>query len=159
MRTSKQSNQENINSNLLKKVVFNKVWSTKTALAFPSGSALTLRNKCIDWLYAVDRTLYIARSTLYLAVGLLDKIITRSFSLDKNNWEVVAGSLLLLATKFNEVYPISARKLSGHSSVVHDLEAYEEVEAQILETVDFNLSTDSSIYEELAGFEAKFEGA
>ena len=94
MKGSRQSNQENLNSTLLKKVVFHKVWSTQSALAFPTGPALALRNKCIDWLYAVDRT-------LYFAVGLLDKIISRNFSLDRNNWEVVAGSLLLLATKFN----------------------------------------------------------
>ena len=101
MKGSRQSNQENLNSTLLKKVVFHKVWSTQSTLAFPTGPALALRNKCIDWLYAVDRTLYLARSTLYPAVGLLDKIISRNFSLDRNNWEVVAGSLLLLATKFN----------------------------------------------------------
>ena len=141
---SKLSNQENQGSALLKKVIFNKTWSNKKALAFPAGS--DLRMKCIEWLYTIDRSLYIARSTLFLAIGLLDKIIARKFAISDSNYQVVAGSLLLLSTKFNEVYPISTAKLSGHSASPHSLEEYEDCEADILTAVDFELSTDSSVY-------------
>ena len=154
---SKISNQENQGSALMKKVIFNKTWSTKAGLSFPACS--DLRSKCIEWLYSIDRSLYIARSTLFLAIGLLDKIIARKFTINDSNYQLVAGSLLLLSTKFNEVYPITVDKLSSHSAFPYLLENYEECEANILEAVDFELTTDSNVYEDLAAFEAKFEGA
>lgn len=99
---------------------------------YPQGSTLGLRVKCLDWLNTVDKDLYIARSTLSLAFELLDRFILSSFSLEESTFEVVAGTVLLLSTKFNEIYAISADELSSYSITPHTLEEYEEIESQIL---------------------------
>lgn len=58
----------------------------------------------------------------------------------------MAGSILLIATKFNEVYPVSIRKLNNMSRIYYHPEKYIETEANLLTIVKFDLSPEDPIY-------------
>lgn len=64
----------------------------------PDNSYRTLS---VDWLYRAQRNLQFSRSTLFIALGLLDKLILQGLVLTQDNYELVAGSILLASTKFN----------------------------------------------------------
>jgi len=69
--------------------------------------------------------------------------------LTHDNYELVAGSLLLACTKFNEVYPVTVRKLNLLSEEEHSLNQFIEAEAAILQNIEFTVTMDP-IYEQLA---------
>jgi len=53
---------------------------------------------------------------------------------------MIGGTILLLVTKFNEVYPVSIRKLNALSATDNSTEQFIEAEGKILETINFDLS-------------------
>lgn len=67
----------------------------------------------------------------------------------------MAGTVLLIVTKFNEVYPVTVKKLNALSTNHFSLERYIEFEGSMLATVGFDLSPEDSIYLELAELENK----
>lgn len=108
-----------------------------------------LRSDCIEWLYRAESNLHFSRSTLFIALGLLDKLLVKGLVLTHENYELVAGSLLLACTKFNEVYPVTVRKLNLLSEEEHSLNQFIEAEAAILQNIEFTLTLDP-IYQQLA---------
>jgi hypothetical protein len=58
-------------------------------------------------------------------------------TLTQDNYELVAGSILLASTKFNEVYPVTIRKLNILSEEEHSLQQFVEAEAAILQNIEF----------------------
>lgn len=77
--------------------------------SIPSNDFRTLS---VEWMYRAQRNLQFSRSTLFIALGLLDKLLLQGLVLTHDNYELVAGSILLASTKFNEVYPVTIRKLN-----------------------------------------------
>lgn len=71
-----------------------------------------IRLKIVNWLNRAQLQLKTSRGTLFLAISMLDRLIHSHYPLDDETHEVVAGSLIMLASKFNEVYPPSPRKLN-----------------------------------------------
>ena len=49
-------------------------------------------------------------------------------------------------TKFNEVYPVTVRKLNALSNRDEPMERYVEFEGKMLEIVSFDLSPEDPIY-------------
>ena len=70
---------------------------------------------------------------------------------------MVAGSLLLVCTKFNEVYPVTVRKLNILAEGEFSLQQYIESETAILHSLEFTVELDPT-YELLCAFEGSFEG-
>jgi hypothetical protein len=70
----------------------------------------------------------------------------------------VTGSILLASTKFNEVYPVTVRKLNVLSEEEHSLQQFVEAEAAILQNIEFTVTLDP-VYEQLAELETHFEGS
>ena len=90
------------------------------------------RNSIIDWLYRAQQTLKVSRSTLFLGISLLDKLVTQGMPLSEENSDLVGGTILLIVTKFNEVYPVTVRKLNALSADLYSTEKYVETEAKML---------------------------
>ena len=109
-------------------------------------NALAQRNLTIQWLYRAQRTLQFSKSTLYLGIALLDKLLSKGMALTDSNSELVGGTLALIVTKFNEVYPVTVKKLNALSNQLFSLDKYVETEASILNTVDFDISPEDPIY-------------
>ena len=104
------------------------------------------RNLIIDWLYRSQQTLKVSRSTLFLGIALLDKLVTKGMPLSEENSDLVGGTILLIVTKFNEVYPVTIRKLNALSIDVYSTEKYIDTEAKMLEIVSFDLTPEDPIY-------------
>ena len=51
----------------------------------PQINPLASRNLTLEWLFNAQKVLRFSRSTLYLAIGLLDKLITRGITLSDSN--------------------------------------------------------------------------
>lgn len=124
--------------------------NTKSSLVGPLVKVLAQRNATINWLYHAQKTLKFSRSSLFLGIALLDKLLACGMSLTDSNYELVGGSLTLVATKFNEVYPVTVRKLNALSDQHYSMDQYIETESNLLAMVGFDLSPSDSIYEELA---------
>lgn len=125
----------------------------KKSFLTPLTRVLPQRNSAIDWLYRAQKTLTFSRSSLFLAIALLDKLLCLGIALTDSNFELLAGTLTLVVTKFNEVYPVTVRKLNALSNQNYSLEQYIETEANILSIVSYDLSPEDLIYEELAELE------
>jgi hypothetical protein len=105
---------------------------TKTALLTSLTKVLPQRNAVIDWIYRAQRALGFSRSSLFLGIALLDKLLSKGVPLTDANSELIGGTLTLLITKFNEVYPVTVRKLHALSSQNISLEKYVETEGAFL---------------------------
>lgn len=78
-----------------------KVQTVKKSLPAQIVNALADRNSTIDWMYRCQHTLNFSRSTLFLGIALLDKLLTSGMPLNDENCELVGGTILLIVTKFN----------------------------------------------------------
>lgn len=124
---------------------------SKYAQNFPSSP---LRCEVISWLYKAQSSLQVSRSTLFISLCTLDKLLFKGLSITQQNFELVAGTILLIATKFNEVYPVTIKKLNLLSQKKFSLEYYSEAEGAMLYNIDFTVELDV-IYEELLGHEMR----
>ena len=86
--------------------------------SLPSSIAASLpqRNATIDWLFRAQSTLNFSRSTLFLGIALLDKLLTLRMPLEDESCELMGATILLIVTKFNEVYPVTVRRLNALSN-------------------------------------------
>lgn len=114
-----------------------------------------MRNYCVEWLYRAQANFRFSRSTLFLSFSLLDRLLQRGLSLTEQTHEVVAGALLLICTKFNEVYPLTVRKLNLLAQGEFSLQQYAEAEAAMLQALDFTILLDPT-YEQLCALETVF---
>ena len=130
--------------------------SPKTPLS-PPLPASSMRTSCVEWLYRAQRNLQFSRSTLFIALSLLDQLLLQGLVLTHDNHELVTGSVLLASTKFNEVYPVTIRKLNVLSEEEHSLQQFVEAEAAILQNIEFTVTLDPA-YEQLAELETHFQG-
>ena len=74
---------------------------SKASVLAPLTSVLTQRNLVIDWLYKAQKTTGFSRSSLFLGIALVDKLLVNGLVLNDSNWELLAGSVTLVVTKFN----------------------------------------------------------
>lgn len=59
--------------------------NNKNSVVAPLVKALTQRNATIAWLYHAQRVLKFSRSSLFLGIALLDKLLARGMSLTDSN--------------------------------------------------------------------------
>jgi len=101
--------------------------SKKSSLGSHLTKFLPQRNAIIDWIYRAQKALSFSRSSLFLAIALLDKLLIKGLPLNDSNCELIGGTLCFLITKFNEVYPVTVRKLHALSNHSICLEKYVEI--------------------------------
>eukprot|EP00871_Galdieria_phlegrea_P000762 jgi/Galph1/1687/GphlegSOOS_G381.1 len=76
----------------------------------------TAREQIVLWLLDLREPLQLNTSTVYLAVSCFDRFLTRQ-KISKQYLRAVAASSLWIATKFNEIEPLSAKTLEWLSQV------------------------------------------
>lgn len=111
----------------------------------PSSS---LRNQCIEWLYNAQSKLHFSRSSLFITFGMLDKLLIKGLKLSDNNYELVGAVILLISTKFNEVYPTPIKNLNSLCKDEYSVRQIIEAEGVILQNLDYTIQLEP-IYEEL----------
>lgn len=68
------------------------------------------------WIMRLRRKINVSKSTLYLAISYLWKLLKLGCILNEDNYEKVVASLVLLAAKMNEIYPPKMSSLINRCS-------------------------------------------
>lgn len=74
-----------------------------------------VRELSIQWVVTACLKYKFKKDTLFLAIEMMDKVIVdqrESVKLCSENYEIVSACLVLLATKYNEVYPVTIDQLN-----------------------------------------------
>lgn len=90
------------------------------------------------------------KSTIYLAISYLHRLIKFGFNLNEENYEKVGAALILLSAKMNEIYPPKMSSLLSKCSRTITKQQLNEIEGQILEIFEFNMCFTEISYSYLA---------
>lgn len=60
---------------------------------------------CTKWIMRLRKKINISKSSLYLAVSYLGRLLKLGFTLNEDNYQKVAACLVLISAKMNEIYP------------------------------------------------------
>lgn len=157
MKIMKSVRSENHSHSLTKSKASSLPVGLKPAPQQQSVPCPPMRRQCVGWLYRAQANLHFSRSTLFLAFSLLDRLLQRGLALTEDTCELVAGALLLVCTKFNEVYPVTVRKLNLLAEGEFTLQQFLEAEGAMLQALDFTVLLDPT-YEQLCALESRFGG-
>ncbi len=77
------------------------------------------------------------KDTLFLAICILDKVIQANLVHLLEDHELMGGVLIVLTTKYNEVYPVTIDKINDVIQSYYPRFTFFDVEGQVLECLDF----------------------
>lgn len=109
--------------------------------------SITLRNRSIlvNWVMEVHKSFRLFPETLYLAVFIIDRILTRE-RVDKNKLQLLGATALLVAAKFEEIYYPDIKEICIICDNAYSKHEILQMEIQILTILDFQLSGPSPLY-------------
>lgn len=103
-----------------------------------------MRAILIDWLVDVNVKFRLLPETLFLTINLIDRYLTK-VKASRNKLQLVGVSSLLIACKFEEIYPPSLKEFVAICDRAYDAKEILEMEAHILLSLDFELTHTSSL--------------
>lgn len=82
-----------------------------------------------------------SRSTLYLSFSILDRLILADFEIEDYSTNLLGGTILLICSKFNEIYPVQIKTIILKLSAGCGLKRNEFVsmEGVVLEKLKYNI--------------------
>lgn len=73
---------------------------------------LEIRSQMVDWMIIVCHKLKQSNHTFFLAIEIIDKVIEKfNFNLSSKDLHIIGVVALFIASKFEEIYPISMKTL------------------------------------------------
>lgn len=94
-------------------------------------------------LYKAQSSLKTSKSTLFLSICMLNRLILKNFSFSDETYSLIVGTILLICSKFIEVSPPGLRKittlLGSNSNYLY--EDFIEMEGEILAKLDYNIAS------------------
>lgn len=105
------------------------------------------RKSAVKWILAYSRK--VARDTQYLAVAYLHRL-PANFTFTEENHERLAATLLLLASKINEVYPPKISSLLARCQRSTSKEELIELEARVVAALDYQLALEHTPYSQVS---------
>lgn len=106
-----------------------------------SNELLTLRQKFMDWLFQVTKSLKIGVSTIYLTFNILDKILYKlKFDIPKDDIFFIGVISLSLATKFSELFKFRVKDMKQY--LLHNKYTEKQIvqgEITILKIINFSV--------------------
>lgn len=103
-----------------------------------------MRAILIDWLVDVNVKFKLVPETLFLTINLIDRYLSKA-KVSRNKLQLVGVSSLLIATKYEEIYPPSLKEFVAICDRAYTSNEILEMEAQILCSLDFELTHSSSL--------------
>lgn len=101
-----------------------------------SNERLTLRLQVADWMFAISQSNKLSRNTFGLAVNYYDRYLTKA---ETDNIYLLGAACLFIASKFENVRPISTDELVEWSNNVFSKEDIITQEENVLSTLDWVL--------------------
>ena len=96
----------------------------------------------IHWMISVSEKFKLLPETFYLSINLFDRYLEKKLLL-KKQLQLIASSCLLIASKYEEIYPPEIRDFVYISNRLFNKEDMIEIEYDILKILNFNLLTVS----------------
>ncbi len=103
-----------------------------------------MRAILIDWLVDVNVKFRLVPETLFLTVNLIDRYLSK-VKVGRNRLQLVGVSALLIACKYEEIYPPSLKEFVAICDRAYTTTEILEMEAHILLSLDFELTHTSSL--------------
>lgn len=103
-----------------------------------------MRSVLVDWLIEIHQKYNLKPSTLYLSIVILDKYLEK-ISVPRRKFQLCGIVSLLIASKYEEIFPPHLKDLNYICNNVYNTNEIHEMESDILNTLDFNLSFTTRI--------------
>jgi len=97
-----------------------------------------MRSILVDWLIEVALEYNLEDDTLYLAVGLVDRFLSR-YCVKKNKLQLLGIASMFLAAKYETVYPPGCHNFSYITAHTYSVDQILSMETYILEGLSFNV--------------------
>eukprot|EP00002_Diphylleia_rotans_P022928 TRINITY_DN4500_c0_g1_i1.p1 TRINITY_DN4500_c0_g1~~TRINITY_DN4500_c0_g1_i1.p1 ORF type:complete len:446 (-),score=97.65 TRINITY_DN4500_c0_g1_i1:122-1459(-) len=104
-----------------------------------------MRSITVDWLVEVHLELHLNTDTIYLCVKLMDMYLSR-VQVERRRLQLVAVTALMIACKVEEIYSPSVLDFVNFCDNAYSRANILEMEAQMLNTLDFNVTHPTPIY-------------
>lgn len=98
----------------------------------------TIRTKLIDWLLQTHYNFRLLPESLFLTCNILDRFFS-SRQIGTREVQLVAMASMLIATKYEEIYPPSVKDCVHISECAFTEDEIKDMELEILAAIDFNL--------------------
>ncbi len=92
----------------------------------------------VDWLISVHAKFKLLPETLYLTVNLIDRYLSL-FNVQKSQVQLVGVASLLIATKYEEIYPPTVKDFIYLTDDTYTREQILAMEFNILHSLDFDI--------------------
>ena len=97
----------------------------------------------LDWLVEVHIKYNLLQETLFITVNLIDKYLSKK-NINKKYLQLLGITALLIACKYEEIYPPKLKKLIHMTDNAYNKEEALKMEYDILDIVNFNVSFPTS---------------
>jgi len=104
----------------------------------------TSRGFLVEWIIDVHRKFRLMSETLYVTVGIIDRYMAQ-VPIKKAQLHLLGVTALLIATKYEEIYPPELKDLLNISENKFTKTEVLKMENQILSTLEFNFFSPSSL--------------
>lgn len=96
-----------------------------------------LRDNSIQFMIKSCGKYKFRKDTLFLAIKIMDSLIQEGFNPIVEDYQLASTALILIATKYNEVYPVTIDQMNLITEKYYPREKLIEVEGLILECLNF----------------------
>lgn len=103
----------------------------------------TSRGFLVEWIIDVHRKFRLMSETLYVTIGIIDRYLSK-VTIKKSQLHLLGVTALLIATKYEEIYPPDLKDLLSVSENKFTKEEVLKMEYTILQTLEFNFFAPSS---------------
>lgn len=111
----------------------------KSILTIQKDISMNMREVLIDWLVEVIEEYKLCKRTLQLAVNYVDRYLSR-LSVHRSKLQLVGLSAVLIAGKYEEVYPPNVEDLCYIADNTYDTQQIVSCERDMLQILDFRMT-------------------
>lgn len=98
-----------------------------------------MRESSIDFMLKACAKYQFKKDTFFLAIKIMDMLIKESFEPFFDDFQLIAASLVLLATKYNEVFPVTIDQINLITEKYYPRQSIQKTEGLILEFLNFEI--------------------
>lgn len=102
-----------------------------------------MRAILVDWLIDVHLKFKLLNETLFLTVNIIDRYLSQKMSIHRSKLQLVGVSALLIATKYEEIYPPTVKDLVYITDNAYSKTEILSMESDILVAMDFDIQLTS----------------
>lgn len=103
-----------------------------------------MRSMLVDWLISLQNGFFLNSKTLFLAVNLIDRYLSQR-QIFRTRFQLLGITALFIAAKYEEIYMKTIEDYVNITAKAFDKYEILEMESELIDLVDFNLSLPLSI--------------